>query len=73
MLLDSKVALNRGKSPPKLKDFLKRQDAYTLHRRVRRRIPRNPYSVNNILDVWECDLIDLHSLRKNLTMIISFY
>jgi transposase InsO family protein len=31
---------------------------------VRKRIPRNPYSVNNILDVWECDLLDVQSHSK---------
>jgi transposase InsO family protein len=64
MLVDSSVTLNSGKSPPKLRTFLERQVAYTLHRPVRRRIPRNPYSVNNILVVWECDLLDVQSLSK---------
>jgi hypothetical protein len=56
--------IKQRKKPAEIKDFLQRQDAYTIHRPVRRRIPRNPYSVNNILDVWECDLIDVHSLSK---------
>jgi len=42
-----------------------KQDAYTLHRQVRKRFPRNPYSVNNILDVFECDLVDVQALSKH--------
>jgi hypothetical protein len=37
--------------PSDVKQWLEQQDAYTLHRSVRKRFPRNPYSVNNILDV----------------------
>jgi hypothetical protein len=48
-----------------IKAWLLKQDAYTLHRGVRKRFPRNPYSVNNINDVWECDLIDVQGLSKN--------
>jgi hypothetical protein len=39
--------------PGEVKQCLEQQDAYTLHRPVRKRFPRNPYRVNNILDVWE--------------------
>jgi transposase InsO family protein len=56
--------IKERKKPAKIRDWLERQDAYTLHRPVRRRIPRNRYSVNNILDVWECDLLDVQSLGK---------
>jgi len=41
----------------KLREWLETQDAYTSHRLVRKRFPRNPYTVNNIMDVWECDLV----------------
>ena len=44
--------------------WLEKQDAYTLHRQVRKRFPRNPYSVTNVMDVWECDLVDVQSLGK---------
>ena len=40
------------------------QDVYTLHKSVRKRFPRNPYTVTNIDDVWEMDLADLSSLSK---------
>jgi hypothetical protein len=35
------------------------QEAYTLHKPLRRRIPRNPYTVSSPLDVWEADLMDV--------------
>ena len=40
------------------------QDMYTLHKPVRKRFPRNPYTVRNIDDFWEMDLTDLTSLPK---------
>ena len=33
--------------------WLERQDAYTLHKPVRKHFPRNPYIVTNAMDVWE--------------------
>jgi len=35
-----------------------------MHRRVRRRFPRNPYTANNVNGVWECDLVDVRVLSK---------
>jgi hypothetical protein len=32
---------------------------------VRKRFPRNPYTVNNVNDVWECDLVDVQGISKN--------
>jgi len=40
------------------------KDAYTLHRQIRRKFPRNPYTVNNLFDVWENDLIDVQAFGK---------
>ena len=47
-----------------LRAWLEKQDAYTLHRPIRRRFARNPYSVNNVMDVWECDLVDVRALAR---------
>jgi transposase InsO family protein len=44
---------------------LLKQDVYTLHRGARKRVPSNPYTVNNISDVWESDLIDVQGLAKH--------
>jgi hypothetical protein len=32
---------------------------------VRKRFPRNPYTENNINDVWESDLIDVQGLARH--------
>jgi len=42
-------------------EWLSGQNTYTLHKPVRK---RNPYTVQNIDDVWEMDLADLSSLSK---------
>ena len=47
-----------------IKAWLLKQDAYTLHRPVRKRFPGNPYTLNNINDVWESDLVDVQGLGK---------
>ena len=52
------------KDKKNVRTWLEKQDAYTLHRQVRKRFPRNPYSVTNVMDVWECDLVDVQSLGK---------
>jgi len=52
-------------SPADIKAWLLKQDAYTLHKALRKRFPRNPYTVNNINDVWESDLVDVQGLSKN--------
>ena len=54
----------KRKTPGQIKAWLKTQDAYTIHRAVRNRFPRNPYTFNNIDDVWEIDILDLTSLKK---------
>jgi len=47
-----------------VEEWLSGQDTYTLHKPVRKRFPRNPYTVTNIDDVWEIDLADLISLSR---------
>ena len=58
-------AATSGKDKKKsVRAWLEKQDAYTLHRQMRKRFPRNPYSVTNAIDVWECDLVDVQSLSR---------
>ena len=45
-----------GRSPAQLRAWLEE------HHPVRKRFPRNPYTVN-IMDVWECDLVDVHGAQ----------
>jgi len=62
------VAESKKKGKPQYiaasRAWLEEQDAYTLHRSVRKRYARNPYTVTNIGDVWECDLLDVQSYAK---------
>ncbi|XP_018370163.1 PREDICTED: uncharacterized protein LOC108765815 [Trachymyrmex cornetzi] len=44
--------------------WLESQEAYTLHRLLRRKFPRLHYNVTNIDDVWEADLIELRNLKS---------
>jgi hypothetical protein len=54
----------KEKSPGEIKAWLETQDSYTLHRLARKRFPRNPYTVTDIGDVWEADIMYLSSLKK---------
>lgn len=56
-----------NKSIPKIniKKWLESQNAYTLHRPIRKRFKRNRFSVTNIDDLWQADLNDLKSLSKD--------
>jgi hypothetical protein len=49
-----------------------KQDAYTLHRHVMLRFTHNPYSVDKLMVVWECDLLELESLAKYNDMKINY-
>jgi len=64
--LQKAVEQSTGKQKQKtdIKSWLLKQHAYTLHRAVRKRFPRNPYTVNNINDVWESDLVDVQGHSK---------
>ena len=61
------------------KQFLKKQEAYTLHYPVRRRFPRRPIIVRGPWEQFQADLVDLSSVKKQnkgykflLTVIDSF-
>lgn len=56
--------INKENKSDEVYDWLTQQDAYTIHKPVRRRFPRLFYNVTNIDDVWEADLVDLRSLRS---------
>jgi len=57
-------AAARRKTAGELRAWLEAQDVYTLNRPVRKSFPRNPSTVNNIMDVWECDSVDVQGLSK---------
>jgi len=47
-----------------IKAWLEKQDAYILHRPVRKHFARNTYTVTNVMDVWEWDLLDVQTYAK---------
>jgi hypothetical protein len=42
-----------------IEQYLSSQDTYNLHKPVRKRFPRYPYTVTNIDRIWDMDLADL--------------
>ena len=52
------------KNKSDVRAWLEHQDAYTMHRPVTKIFLRNPYTVSNVMDLWECDLLDMQSLAK---------
>jgi transposase InsO family protein len=53
-----------GGSKAKVEEWLRQQDAYTLHRTRRKQFPRNRIVVAGLDDQWEADLVDVQSLAK---------
>jgi len=47
-----------------VEECLSGQNTYTLHKPVRKNVPRNSYTVTNIDDMWEMKFADLSSLSK---------
>jgi len=47
-----------------IRAWLDKQDAYTLHRHVRKRFMHFPYTLTIVMDVWECDLLDVQAYAK---------
>lgn len=45
-------------------DWLQKQRTYTLHKDRRIRFKRNHYTVSNIDDLWEMDLIDMQKVSR---------
>jgi len=52
------------KSVDAIRAWLEKQEAYTLHRPVRKRFARSPYCVTYVMDVWECDLTEVQAYAK---------
>jgi len=47
-----------------VEEWLSSRNTYTLHKPLRKKFPRNTYTVTNIDEVLEMDLADLSSLSK---------
>ena len=62
--VDKLAAALKAEPRSAVKEWLLKQDPFTLHRRSRKRFQRNPYTVTNIMEVWEADLMDMRTLSK---------
>lgn len=56
-------SLGKKFSAKNVENWLREQDAYNMHKRVRKNFQRRPYNVTNVNDLWEIDLMDLKSLK----------
>jgi len=63
--LQAAIKQANGKiSTRETQSWLERQYAYTLHKPLRKHFPRNPYTVTNVIEVWESDMPDLQNISK---------
>jgi len=54
----------RGVSRDQVREFLKSEEAYSLHKPIRRHFLRNRTVVNGIDDQWQADLADISQIAK---------
>ena len=52
------------KSESEIKDWLSNQDAYTMHKSIKRRFKRRKTYAMGIDDLWQIDLVDLSSISR---------
>jgi hypothetical protein len=57
--LDKLSAAIARKNKSDIKALFEYQDAYTMGRPAWRRFLLNPYTVTNLMDFWECDILDM--------------
>ena len=55
---------SEGISLQQVRDFLKKQDTYTLHHSVRRKVRRNKVFVPRIDHQWDADLMDMQQISS---------
>ena len=58
------LAIKSKQNVKSVKDWLSAQDAYTLHKPIRRKYKRRKTITLGINDLWQMDLVDLSSLAK---------
>ena len=61
----SAEGLKRQSKLKNVEGFLMTQDAYTLHRNLKRRFKRRMTYVSGIDHLWQIDLVDLSSLAHS--------
>ena len=60
------------KNKSEVRAWLEQQESYTTHRPVRKRFLRNPYTGSNIMDVWECQLLDYRPSQSTMICTDTF-
>ena len=66
------LQLASGESLKTVKSWLKQQNAYTLHKTVKRKFTRRKVIVGGIDHQWQCDLIDVGSFKnKNIKFLLT--
>ena len=61
---EGKEKKERKRSRTKIKEWLMKQDAYILHKPIRRHFKRNRVIVGGINQQWQMDLADMQSMQK---------
>jgi hypothetical protein len=51
-------------SRKELKEWLSTQEAYTRHRRILKKFPRNKVITRGIDDLWQIDLADMQNIAR---------
>jgi hypothetical protein len=60
VLKEKKIKINRQQ----VKEWLASQEAYTMHRRMLKKFPRNKVITRGIDDLWQIDLADMQYISK---------
>ena len=60
-----KLAKATGQSQKKVKDWMKAQSTYTLHKQARKRYPTRKYIVHDIDEQWQADLAEVGLIAKD--------
>jgi hypothetical protein len=71
--LDKLAAAISRKNKSDVKAWLEYQDVYTMHRPARRRFLRNPYTVTNLMEIWEYDILVMQYLLNTMIRTDTFY
>lgn len=59
-----KLCKATNKPQSQVKNWLRSQNAYTLHKQIKRKFQRNKYHVTNIAELYQADLIDMVKFKK---------
>ena len=60
-----KLSKSSGVSEKKVKEWLKSQPTYTLHRGARKKYPTRKYIVHDVDEQWQADLADVSLIAKH--------